>query len=757
MGQSWSNLIANNEINNFGSPILLSSAHHNVISSNTITGSAVPSLSAGINVFRSSSNQIINNQISNHEKWGIRLTGGSSFNTIQANTIENCQNTAIGIYYDSDFNEIRNNLIANNETGLLIDQSHTNVLRDNWFDSNGTDSFDNGYNTWQNNFWAHHLSELPLLIPNNAQDLTPRSTPPVITPVVALPSGTLPPTPPTDRLIIDTDIVWESNRDIKYAQLTICNGATLTLRNASFNVDSYITVEDHASLIVENAQLIFPAEAFAEFLNIENTGHLNIHNSYLAGYGQVINTYPGSSLMVENTEFFGFGGWMRALMVRSANAVIRNNLFHGGYSAVMIDANGVEFTENSIENYVYGLDIFPGNGHDLGQKVEDNTFTRIIDSGLTGLGNRYWQIRNNVFQNIWGKGIHLMYYSGVGYAEDNQLSGNHFIHVGNLLDEKQSNPWFDAVGQMGNFYSDYNEKYPQAAENPLLPGIWDTPYRIRNEAGTSLTYDMYPSMRSCVLYFTGVEVMDIDCIALSFSRSISATSLAADDLRNHIFFAPDGYSFAKLKSTDTLTIDDHRLIIHFALPLSGDSNRIKIDSGYITDGLQTLTEQIKTGAFCAMKTARIFGSNRYQTAIEISKKGWPYGANTVLLARSDEFADALAGVPLAYQLDAPILLSATQKIGQATLDEIHRLGADEVIILGGDSAISPTVESDLKNHGLTVERIAGSNRYITAALIAEKMADAGSIANSGVIAVGTNFPDALAAAAYAAQNRQPIL
>jgi parallel beta-helix repeat protein len=757
MGQSWSNLIANNEITNFGSPILLSAAHYNVIRNNGISGSATPSLSAAINVFRSNFNQIINNQISDHEQWGIRLTGASSSNNIQANTIENCRNTGIGIYYDSDFNQIINNLIADNGIGLLIDSSSTNVLRDNWFNSNDTDSFDNGNNTWQNNFWSQHLSGLPFLVPNNAQDLAPRTSPPVISPIDVLPSGTLPPPPSTDRLTINTNTVWDTNANIHLQQLTVCNGATLTLRNASFNVDSYITIEDHASLIIENAQLIFPPETNAEFMNIEDTGHLVIRNSSLSGFGQVINAYPGSTLLVENSEFFWLGGWMRALMVWTDNAVIHNNLFHGGYSAVLIAADGVQFTQNRIEEYVYGLDIMPGDGDPLGQIVEDNTFFNIINSGLTGLGNRDWQIHDNVFQNIWGKAIDLNYFSQVGFAEDNQIWGNHFIKVGDLLDEVQTNVWFDESEQAGNFYSNYGTRYPLAEENPLLPGIWDTPYIIRNAAGTATTTDIYPRMISEVLYFDRVEAMDIDRIDLVFSRSISATDIVEDNLRNHIFFASNGYSFAKLTTADTLIIDDQRLIIHFAIPIAGNANRIKIDGGFITDGQQILSKQIKTGEFNAKKTVRVYGANRYLTAVEISKKGWPYGAQTVVLARSDEYADALAGVPLAYMLDAPILLSATQQIGTVTLDEIQRLGAEKVVILGGNAAISSTVESDLVNLGLLVERIAGTNRYNTAALIAEKMANIGSIANSAVIAVGTNFPDALAAAAYAAQNRQPIL
>ncbi len=155
-------------------------------------------------------------------------------------------------------------------------------------------------------------------------------------------------------------------------------------------------------------------------------------------------------------------------------------------------------------------------------------------------------------------------------------------------------------------------------------------------------------------------------------------------------------------------------------------------------------------------TQRIAGSNRYGTAIEISKQGWPKGAGTVILARGDDYADALAGVPLAYQLDAPILLTRTNVLTGSTKEEIIRLGTNKVIILGGTGAVSDAVAQELVAMGLIVERISGSGRYGTAAEIAREMAKGGPI-NTAFIAVGTNFADALSSSSYAAGTGRPIL
>ncbi|MGD7024748.1 cell wall-binding repeat-containing protein [Rossellomorea vietnamensis] len=170
-------------------------------------------------------------------------------------------------------------------------------------------------------------------------------------------------------------------------------------------------------------------------------------------------------------------------------------------------------------------------------------------------------------------------------------------------------------------------------------------------------------------------------------------------------------------------------------------------SNVSTDGpvIQTKTSGVYT--------ERLSGLTRYETAVEISKSGWDK-ADTVVLARGDSFPDALAGAPLAYKLDAPILLSEKDEINQATLKEIERLEATNIILLGGSSAISSMVEEALIEKDFNVERIHGKNRYETAVKIAEKL---NSKTNKSVLVYGYNFPDALSSAAYAARNGYPIL
>ncbi|WP_017378558.1 cell wall-binding repeat-containing protein [Paenisporosarcina sp. TG-14] len=153
----------------------------------------------------------------------------------------------------------------------------------------------------------------------------------------------------------------------------------------------------------------------------------------------------------------------------------------------------------------------------------------------------------------------------------------------------------------------------------------------------------------------------------------------------------------------------------------------------------------------AEKTDRLAGQSRYSTAIAISKEGWAT-SDTVIIATGADFPDALAGGPLAYKENAPILLTKSASLLAETEEEIIRLKAKKVIILGSTGAISLEVEAKLKQMGITTERIGGKNRFDTAALIAKRLPS-----NQAVVAYGFNFPDVLSISPYAAKNGVPIL
>jgi len=159
----------------------------------------------------------------------------------------------------------------------------------------------------------------------------------------------------------------------------------------------------------------------------------------------------------------------------------------------------------------------------------------------------------------------------------------------------------------------------------------------------------------------------------------------------------------------------------------------------------------------AFQTSRIYGVRQIDTAIEVSKTGWQQ-ADTVLLANCDHFPDALVAAPLSHQLDAPILLTPAGGVDAKVMEEIRRLHATRVILLGGEVALSPQVASDIQSAVLIKpERIAGYDQYETAKKVAEKVVELVGTKGQVILVSGEQFPDALSISAYAGATDTPIL
>ncbi|KAF0824990.1 SpoIID/LytB domain-containing protein [Cytobacillus firmus] len=149
---------------------------------------------------------------------------------------------------------------------------------------------------------------------------------------------------------------------------------------------------------------------------------------------------------------------------------------------------------------------------------------------------------------------------------------------------------------------------------------------------------------------------------------------------------------------------------------------------------------------------RLGGMDRFDVAINVSKNGWS-SASTVVLANWEAFGDALAAAPLAYKHNGPLLLTKPKSLTPRIKDEIKRLKAKNVIIVGGPISVSDGIVSELKAMGISVKRLAGNSRMEVAENIAKELGSSSKV----VIADGFNFPDALSIAPYAARNGYPIL
>jgi hypothetical protein len=140
---------------------------------------------------------------------------------------------------------------------------------------------------------------------------------------------------------------------------------------------------------------------------------------------------------------------------------------------------------------------------------------------------------------------------------------------------------------------------------------------------------------------------------------------------------------------------------------------------------------------------------------------------TAILADANEFQDALAGSPLAYDDGLPVLLTPTGSLDPDASAAISNLGITQVIVLGGTSAVSANTVTQLEALGVSVLRIAGTSYEQTSTELASfETSDftAGTTVldglnvtgDTGHLSVGTSRGDAFTDALSSAQDLQDI-
>lgn len=155
--------------------------------------------------------------------------------------------------------------------------------------------------------------------------------------------------------------------------------------------------------------------------------------------------------------------------------------------------------------------------------------------------------------------------------------------------------------------------------------------------------------------------------------------------------------------------------------------------------------------------ARIDGADRYEAAINVSKSHWPAGsADTVWVVTGENYPDALSAGPAAIAGHDPILLTPPNALPDSVRDEIVRLGASKIIIVGGAASVSDNAMAELTAVIPDTMRISGRDRYEVSRQVARYAFN--SLPHLDVfVATGTKYPDALAAGAVAGPYGAPVI
>lgn len=173
-----------------------------------------------------------------------------------------------------------------------------------------------------------------------------------------------------------------------------------------------------------------------------------------------------------------------------------------------------------------------------------------------------------------------------------------------------------------------------------------------------------------------------------------------------------------------------------------------------------------TGAFVRIAAADGATTDPVTQAVAVSSRLPDDSAPLAVLARVDDFADALAGSALGLGIGPLLFTPSSGGLDPRTEAELQRVlvdsGSPVVYIMGGTAAIPPAVDQRLSDLGITSQRIAGAGREATAvqaSLEVERLkADVSFVVRDfAFVAYGRDFPDAVAAGQMSARYGIPVL
>jgi putative cell wall-binding protein len=191
--------------------------------------------------------------------------------------------------------------------------------------------------------------------------------------------------------------------------------------------------------------------------------------------------------------------------------------------------------------------------------------------------------------------------------------------------------------------------------------------------------------------------------------------------------------------------------------------RLGVSRVVLLGGIGALGEDVERQLLGrGLAVERVAGSTRFATAAALARRVGPAsigsvgGLRTAFLASGENFPDALAVGPVAYAARLPVLLTPRTTLSHDASAAIRELGIEQVILLGGEAAVTGAVERQLQ--GVATRRLSGATRTATAAAIAAFAVQSAGFADTEVLLVrGDAFPDALASAAYAGGRTAPLL
>ena len=430
----------------YGAGIDLSGRKNVTVANTQITGN-------GISLDGSSDNTVSNNDVtSNGYGYGISLWFSSN-NSILGNEVASNWE-GIGLIFSSN-NSISRNDAENNYYGIRLQYSSSNTLVANVMAGNKYDFSVEGSS----------LSDF-------VNDMGASNTV----------DGK-----PVYYWVDTTDMPVPS--DAGYVALVNCTDITVQLLNLTGALLAYTA----DSTITQNS--IINSDLGINLISSWNdtiSGN-DLANSSISFYSSSSNTISANDLINGSSIF---------LSSSSSNSFVGNNVTgdNSDNGFYLGSSNYNSITGNNVTSYYAGFILQESSSNSIsGNNIIADNFGIMLNSS----SNYNGIIGNNVtVNNGWGIGL----FSGSG----NTIYHNNFLGYNQTVYSDWGNVWDAGYPSGGNYWSDYQTRYPNASEIDGS-GIWNTPYVI--DANTT---DQYPLMNP----YTFVPAHDVAVTDVMSSKNV---------------------------------------------------------------------------------------------------------------------------------------------------------------------------------------------------------------------------------------------
>jgi len=218
----------------------------------------------------------------------------------------------------------------------------------------------------------------------------------------------------------------------------------------------------------------------------------------------------------------------------------------------------------------------------------------------------------------------------------------------------------------------------------ILGGVGSVSEAVRTALRPYASSGQVPRLAGADRYGTAAEI----------SEAWYAEGVQAAFIANGAGFADAlaGGPAAALKDSPLLLVSQNSIPPATATEL----NRLKPQRIYVLGGTGVVSASVAAGldAFTTGPVTRLAGANRFATTAAVARAFW--GKSGAYVANGTGFADALAGGANAGKAGQPLLLVDGTGVPLATGQEILRLSARRIVMLGGTGVITPAVEGRLK-------------------------------------------------------------